>query len=114
MLLDELRTTTITSAQANGAFDDQAHASFRLAQEIVSVMPPGSIGRIEEYPDRIQFRTGSGESCRIERIVIGRKSLEALQADPQREVKIDYLKRELKQSVRTRRTWAYPRTLALR
>ncbi len=113
MLLDELRTS-IPDRQPTGAFDDRAHMSFRLAQEIVSEMPAGSINRIEEYPDRIQFRTGSGHPYRIERIVIGRESLEKLQTDPQRDVKIEYLKRELGRSVSTRRTWAYPRTLALR
>jgi hypothetical protein len=113
MLLDELRTST-PIAQHGGVFDDGAHSSYRLAQEIASAVPAGAISRVEEYPDRIQFRMVPGDGWRIQRIVIGRESLEKLERDPQREVKVEYLKRELSRVASTRRIWAYPRTLALR
>ncbi|MDX1584358.1 MAG: hypothetical protein R3338_12240 [Thermoanaerobaculia bacterium] len=85
-----------------------------VAREIVSVFPPESISRCEEFPDRIQFRVTDREGLEVRRIILGRESLRKLDRDPQRDVKIEYLRRDLENASRTRRTWAYPRALALR
>lgn len=115
MLLDEIRDSR-TVGQPIGLSDEARYTSFsyRLAQEILSAVPAGTISRLEEYPDRIQVRLVPGDERRLQRIILGRDSLEKLERDPQRDVKVDYLKRELAQAVSSRRVWAYPRALALR
>lgn len=109
MLLDELRTT-----RPEAIYETTGNSAYRLAQEITSVIQSGRISRFEEYPDRIQFRIASEDGWRLRRIVLGRESLERLAIDPEREIKVEYLKRELTLAAPTRRVWSYPRTLALR
>lgn len=113
MLLDELRTSRPVM-QPEGMLGEAGRSSYRLAQEIVSIVPPALITRLEEYPDRIQFRIASSDGWRLRRIVLGRESLEKLERDPQREVKLEYLQRDLANAGSTRRIWSYPRTMALR
>lgn len=115
MLLDEMRDST-PLRQPVGASDEAGYTSFsyRLAQEILSAVPAGAVSRLEDYPDRIQVRIVPGDGGRLQRVILGRESLEKLAADPQRDVKVEYLKRELAQAVSSRRIWAYPRTLAQR
>lgn len=109
MLLDELRGT-----RPGAIFENAENTAWRLAHEITKIVPSGRIIRFEDYPDRFQFRIVSDDGWRLRRIVLGRESLEKLAADPHRDVKIEYLKRDLTLAASTRRTWSYPRTLALR
>lgn len=113
MLLDELRTST-AGAQRDTVFDDSGAGSYRLAQEIASAVPAGLISRFEEHPDRLQLRIAPSDGWKLRRIILSRESLERLARDPQRDVKVEYLKRELTLAATTRRIWSYPRTLALR
>lgn len=115
MLLDEMRDSTLLR-QPIRASDDAGYTSFsyRLVHEILSAVPAGAVSRLEDYPDRIQVRIVPLAGDRLQRVILGRESLEKLDGDPQRDVKVEYLKRELALAVSSRRIWAYPRTLAQR
>lgn len=108
MLMDELR------AELPGRTRAVAQSANRVAQEIVSVLEPELVTRTEEFPDRIQFRIAKRETSELRRVILARESLERLDHDPHRDVKIEYLRRELASVAGTRRTWAYPRTLWVR
>lgn len=113
MLMDELRAG-LPAQRLKRVVDRPSYTTHRLAQEIISVFPEELILRTEEFPDRIQFRIGKCDGLELQRVIFGRQSLERLDRDPNRDVKIDYLRRELANAARTRRTWSYPRAMSLR
>ena len=74
----------------------------RIAEEIVSVLPAG-IARAcssEKHTIRFSVRT---DDLKLKTIVFNRASLRRLAGDPARQVKIEYLQRDLVSSA-TRRT----------
>ena len=99
MLMDELRAE-LPAQQLRRVVDRSGVAAYRLAQEIISVFPTEMITRLEEFPDRIQFRVARSDGFEIQKVILGRQSLERLDRDPN--------------AARTRRTWSYPRTMSLR
>lgn len=81
----------------------------RIAQEIVSVLPEGSAARVcSDEHDAVRFVVNA-EGLKLRSIVLDRESLRRLVADPAREVKIEYLQRDLRTSAGRRAEFRYPR-----
>lgn len=83
----------------------------RLAEEILSVLPKGTWARnASDDRDILRYVVRSGE-MKLRSVVLKRSSLQRLLADPQREVKIEYLKRDLLRTARRRAEFRYPREI---
>jgi hypothetical protein len=80
----------------------------RIAEEIVSVLPAGVARACSPERNTIRYAV-RGEGMKLQTIVLNRASLRRLASDPQREVKIEYLKRDLLQSASRRGEFRYPR-----
>ena len=81
----------------------------RLAQEIISVLPAGSVARVcSDDRDSIQF-TVSNSGMRLRTVVFDRESLRRLHSDPTGAVKVEYLQRDLVRSAIHRAEFRYPR-----
>src|SRR5712691_1798947 len=80
----------------------------RIAQEIVSVLPAGSVARVccDDH-ESIRFNV-SGET-KLRSVVFRRESLRRLLSDAARAVKIEYLQRDLLRSALRRSEFRYPR-----
>ncbi|HWS70470.1 MAG TPA: hypothetical protein VN605_00070 [Thermoanaerobaculia bacterium] len=82
----------------------------RLAEEIVSVLPAGSIVRVcSDDRQSIRFAIRAA-SLKLRTVVFHRASLRRLLADAARAVKIDYLRRDLLRNAQSAEQFAYPRT----
>jgi len=80
----------------------------RLAEAIVSVLPAGSVARVlSGERDSIRYRVHASD-LKVTGIVLRRSSLRRLATDPQRDVKIEYLKRDLLASATHRKEFRYP------
>jgi hypothetical protein len=87
----------------------------RLAEEILAVIPEEFLALEADGPEVLRYRVrGSQGSWRIRYIVFGRESLDRLDRDPLRAVKVEYLQRELLRLAPRRRLWGYPRTFSER
>ena len=80
----------------------------RIAEEIVSVLPAGVARACSPEKDTIRY-TVRAAGMKLHTIVLRRSSLRRLMLDPAREVKIDYLKRDLLESAARRGEFRYPR-----
>ena len=81
----------------------------RLAQEIMSVLPAGSVARVcSDDRDSVHFAV-SNSGLKLRTVVFDRQSLRRLQSDPARAVKIEYLQRDLVRSAIRRAEFRYPR-----
>jgi hypothetical protein len=80
----------------------------RIAEEIVSILPADIVRACspEKHTIRYSVRT---EGMKLRTIVFNRESLRRLAEDPQREVKIEYLKRDLLSAAGQRGEFRYPR-----
>jgi hypothetical protein len=80
----------------------------RIAEEIVSVLP-GVVARACSA-DREAIRYSvRADGLNLRSVVLNRASLRRLIEDPAREVKIEYLRRDLASSARRRAEFQYPR-----
>lgn len=80
----------------------------RIAEEIVSVLP-GLVARACSA-DREAIRyTVNGDGLKLRSVVLNRASLRRLLDDPTRDVKIEYLQRDLAGSAVRRAEFQYPR-----
>lgn len=80
----------------------------RIAQEITSVLPAGSVARVcSDDRDSIRFSI-TGE-IKLRLIILSRDSLRRLLRDPARAVKIEYLQRDLLRTALRRSEFRYPR-----
>ena len=80
-----------------------------VAEEIVKVLPGDSFMRVcSEERDVIRYAVRSND-LKLRTIVMSRASLRRLLEDPAREVKIEYLQRDLLRSARRRGEFRYPR-----
>jgi hypothetical protein len=85
----------------------------RLAKEILAVIPEEFLALEEDGQEVIRYRVrGSQGSWKIRLVVFGRESLDRLDRDPLRSVKVEYLQRELLRMAPIRRLWGYPRTFS--
>lgn len=82
-----------------------------VAEEIVSVLPAGSIARVcSDDRDTIRFAVRSA-GMKLREVILSRASLRKLIDDPARKVKIDYLQRDLQRSAARRAAFQYPRQI---
>lgn len=82
----------------------------RIADEIVSVLPAGVVRACSPERNTIRYAV-RGEGMKLETIVLKRESLRRLIDDPHRDVKIEYLQRDLLQSAARRGEFRYPRLI---
>ena len=81
----------------------------RIAEEILSVLPQGSVARVcSDDRDSVTF-TVSSVLLRLKAVTLDRESLLRLHSDPARAVKIEYLQRDLLRSAIRRAEFRYPR-----
>ena len=81
----------------------------RVAEEIVNVLPGDSFMRVcSEERDVIRYAIRSND-LKLRTVVLSRASLRRLINDPAREVKIEYLQRDLLRSAKRRAEFQYPR-----
>jgi hypothetical protein len=113
MLMSELRTeeSPIVSIETRR----EEPSAMRLAREVLGVIPEEFLALEADDAEEIRFRVrGSRGSWKIRTIVFGRESLERLDRDPLRSVKVEYLQRELLRVAPRRQIWGYPRPLSVR
>ena len=80
----------------------------RVAEEIVSVLPAGSVVR-QCSDDRRTIRFAVRKAAaKLRAIVLSKASRRRLMIDPQRAVKIEYLQRDLLRSLGRRVEYRYP------
>jgi hypothetical protein len=80
----------------------------RIAEEIMSVLPAGVARACSPEKHTIRYTVG-GEELKLRTIVFNRESLRRLLEDPARDVKVEYLKRDLLASATQLREFRYPR-----
>jgi len=85
----------------------------RIADEIVRVLPEGSVVRVcSDDRDSVRYAVRDG-SLKLRSIVLRRASLRKLLSDPARAVKVEYLGRELAEAATQRSEYRYPRPVRL-
>lgn len=81
----------------------------KLAQEIVAVLPEGSVARFcSDDAEAIRFVVQAAD-LKLRAVVFRRASLRSLLTDAARAVKIEYLQRDLLRSAVRRVEYRYPR-----
>lgn len=80
----------------------------RLAEEIVSVLPASVLRTCSSDRSTIRYAV-RGEGMKLRTIVLNRMSLRKLGADPARDVKVEYLQRDLVECAARRSEFRYPR-----
>ena len=80
----------------------------RIAEEIVSVLPAGVARACSPEKHTIRYSVRA-EGMKLRTIVFSRESLRRLIEDPAREVKVEYLKRDLTAAASQRNEFRYPR-----
>lgn len=82
----------------------------RMAEEIVNVLPSGVAREFSAQRDAIRYAVRA-DGMRLRTIVLSRASLRRLIDDPAREVKVEYLQRDLLAAAAHRSEFRYPRPL---
>jgi hypothetical protein len=80
----------------------------QVAELIVGVLPTGVARACSSDRESLRY-TVRGEGMKLHTIVLRRASLRKLAQDPQREVKIEYLRRDLLHAAKRRAEFSYPR-----
>lgn len=80
----------------------------RIAEAIVSVLPAGVARACSAERDTLRYAV-RGEGIKLKTIILSRRSLRKLIDDPARDVKIEYLQRDLLQNAPHRAEFCYPR-----
>jgi hypothetical protein len=80
----------------------------RIAEQIVSVLPAGIARACSNEKHTIRYSVRA-DGLKLRTIVFNRESLRRLMEDPAREVKVEYLQRDLLQSATRRGEFRYPR-----
>lgn len=80
----------------------------RIAEQIVSVLPAGVARACAPGRDAVRYAV-RGDGMKLRTIVLSRRSLRKLLDDPARDVKIEYLQRDLLRSAAQRTEFCYPR-----
>lgn len=86
----------------------QKYDETRIAEEIVSVLPVGVARLCSSERASIRYAV-RGDGLKLRTIVLNRRSLRKLIDDPAREIKIEYLQRDLLQNLAQRSEFRYPR-----
>lgn len=80
----------------------------RIAEQIVSVLPAGVVRACSSERHAIRYAVRA-EGMRLRTIVLNRASLRRLIDDPARDVKLEYLQRDLLATAGKRSDFRYPR-----
>ena len=80
----------------------------RIAEEIVSVLPADIVRACSPEKHTIRYSVRA-DGMKLKTIVFNRESLRRLMDDPQRNVKVEYLQRDLLASAARRSDFRYPR-----
>ena len=80
----------------------------RLAEQIVSVLPAGVVREFSSDRKSIRFAVRAG-GLKLRTVVLNRISLKRLLQDEAREVKVEYLQRDLLRAAAQRAEFRYPR-----
>jgi hypothetical protein len=83
-----------------------------VARQIIGVIPT-EVEFHSETATTLRYRVRRGFGWRLSSVVLDKQCLLHLASDPQRDVKIEYLRRDLVNSATFRREYRYPRTLAV-
>jgi hypothetical protein len=98
-----MRSRSTEEPQMTKKYDES-----RIADEIVSVLPAGVARACSSDRNTLRYAVRAA-GMKLQSIVLNRRSLRNLIDDPARDVKIEYLQRELVQSAALRTEFAYPR-----
>ncbi len=79
-----------------------------IAEQIVSALPAGIARQFSAERDTIRYAV-RGEGLKLRTIVLSRESLRRLAEDPLREIKVEYLQRDLTRSAAQSSEFRYPR-----
>jgi uncharacterized beta-barrel protein YwiB (DUF1934 family) len=89
----------------------EMNVALKTAEEILSVLPEGSVMRVCA-DDRETLRYAVRASgLKLRHVTLSRASLRRLAEDPQSNIKIDYLRRDLQRSAKRRDAFQYPRQI---
>ena len=80
----------------------------RLAEQIISVLPAGVARAFSADRETIRYAVRA-DGLKLRTIVLCRESLRRLLDDPVRDVKVEYLQRDLIRSASSRSEFRYPR-----
>lgn len=80
----------------------------RIAEAIVSVLPAGVARACSSERDTLRYAVRA-DGMKLRTIVLSRRSLRKLADDPNRDVKIEYLQRDLLATADQRAEFTYPR-----
>ena len=98
-----MRQHSATATEGTRSYDET-----RLAEEIVSILPPGIARQCSPEKNTIRYSLRA-DGLKLRTIVFNRASLRRLIEDPARTVKVEYLQRDLLESATKRIDFRYPR-----
>src|SRR5688572_13486193 len=85
---------------------------YALAEQVVEALAPGVAAEAaSEDGETIRFRLRGLPGWKLVSIVFSRAGLTRLSSDPDRGIKIEYLKKDIARAGKTRREYRYPRLL---
>ncbi|HEY2830610.1 MAG TPA: hypothetical protein VGJ88_10880 [Thermoanaerobaculia bacterium] len=83
----------------------------KVAEDILSVLPEGSVMRVcSDDRETLRYAVRAA-GLKLRHVTLSRSSLRRLADDPQSNVKIDYLRRDLVRSAKRRDAFQYPRQI---
>jgi sugar-specific transcriptional regulator TrmB len=82
-----------------------------VARLILGVIPT-QVEVQSEDKDVIRYRIRRGFGWKLSRVVFSKASLNKLARDPKRDIKIEYLRRDIVNTATQRNEYRYPRNLA--
>jgi hypothetical protein len=81
----------------------------QLAREVIAPIVGGTPAAcIAEQDGTIRCELRGGPGCKLSSVVFSCEGLRRLQTDPDREVKIEYLQRDIARAARSRTEYRYP------
>jgi hypothetical protein len=94
---------------------DVTTLEMELAREVIAPIAEAARADCVAAADgtiRCELRGGTG--CKLSSIVFSCEGLRRLRADPDRDVKIEYLRKDIARAARSRREYRYPHRLGVR
>lgn len=80
-----------------------------IARAVLGGLPSGAARLVCDDGESLRYSVNA-PGLKLSSVVFRKDSLRALQSDPVREVKVEYLARDLSRSARRRADYSYPRT----
>ena len=89
----------------------ELNLALKTADEILSGLPEGSVMRVcSDDRDTLRYAVRAS-GLKLRQITLSRTSLRRLADDPQSNIKIDYLRRDIARSAGRRESYQYPRQI---